>query len=83
LAIYRSGASKGSFAGRITLDDEWYVGLAGKELASPMSAKPADTDQAAFQGIHGLNPLIVIDEACHDDQNGRNDGVRVAPVQGP
>jgi hypothetical protein len=67
LAIYQSGASKGSFAGRITLDDEWYMGLAGKELAA-LVRKPADTDQAAFQGIHGLNPIIVIDEACHDDQ---------------
>jgi len=54
---------KGSFAGRITLDDEWYMGAAGKELVA-FGRKPADTDQAAFQGIHALNPLIVIDEAC-------------------
>lgn len=26
--------------------------------------KPADTDQAAFQGIHARFPLIVVDEAC-------------------
>jgi hypothetical protein len=68
LAIYRSGASKGSLAGRITLDDEWwYMGSAGKEPVAS-GREPADTDQAAFQGIHALNPLLVIDEARHDDQ---------------
>jgi hypothetical protein len=54
---------KGSLAGRITLDDEWYMGSGGKELVA-FGRKSADTDQAAFQGIHALNPLIVIDEAC-------------------
>ena len=51
---------KGSLAGRITLDDEWYMGSAGKELVASVR-EPADTDQAAFQGIHALNPLLVID----------------------
>jgi hypothetical protein len=53
---------KGNLSGR-TLDDEWYLGSGGKELVA-FGRKPADTDQAAFQGIHALNPLIVIDEAC-------------------
>ena len=54
---------KGSLAGRITFDDEWYMGSTGKELVA-FGRKPADHDQSAFQGIHALNPLIVIDEAC-------------------
>jgi hypothetical protein len=43
------------------------MGSAGKELVAS-GREPADTDQAAFQGIHALNPLLVIDEARHDDQ---------------
>jgi hypothetical protein len=39
------------------------MGSADKELVA-FGRKPADHDQAAFQGIHALNPLIVIDEAC-------------------
>jgi hypothetical protein len=39
------------------------MGSAGNELVA-FGRKPADHDQAAFQGIHALNPLIVIDEAC-------------------
>jgi hypothetical protein len=31
----------GSLAGRITLDDEWYMGSAGKELVA-FGRKPAD-----------------------------------------
>jgi hypothetical protein len=42
-------------------------GRAGKELAAPCPQTRRHRS-AAFQGIHGLNPLIVIDEACHDDQ---------------
>lgn len=37
------------------------MGSAGKELVA-LGRK--DTDQAALQGIHALNPIIVIDEAC-------------------
>jgi hypothetical protein len=54
---------KGNLPGRITLDDEWYMGRGGKELV-PFGRKPADHDQSAFQGIHALNPLILVDEAC-------------------
>ncbi len=39
---------KGSLPGRITLDAKWYI---GKELVA-YGRKPADYDQAAFQGIH-------------------------------
>jgi hypothetical protein len=54
---------KGNLPGRITLDDEWYMGPGGKELVA-FGRKPADHDQSAFQGIHALNPLILVDEAC-------------------
>jgi hypothetical protein len=54
---------KAKLTGRITLDDEWYAGPEGKELIG-FGRKPADSDQAAFQGIHALHPLIVVDEAC-------------------
>jgi hypothetical protein len=54
---------KGKLHGRITLDDEWYMGPGGKELVA-FGRKPTDHDQSAFQGIHALYPLIVVDEAC-------------------
>jgi hypothetical protein len=54
---------KAKLAGRITLDDEWYTGPGGKELVA-YGRKPADTDQAAFQGIHALHPFVLVDEAC-------------------
>lgn len=46
--------------GRINLDAEWYMGA--DELVG-FGRKPADYDQSAFQGIHALNVLILIDEA--------------------
>jgi len=54
---------KAKLDGRITLDDEWYTGPGGKELVA-YGRKPADTDQAAFQGIHALHPFVLVDEAC-------------------
>ena len=54
---------KGNLSGRITLDDEWYMGPGGKELVA-CGRKPADHDQSAVQGIHAQNPLILVDEAC-------------------
>ena len=36
----------------------------GRERAVAFGRKPADHDQSAFQGIHALNPLILVDEAC-------------------
>jgi hypothetical protein len=50
---------KGSLPGRITLDAKWYI---GQELVG-YGRKPADYDQAAFQGIHARYVLVIIDEA--------------------
>jgi hypothetical protein len=38
-------------------------GRAEKELVA-FGRKPADHDQSALQGIHALNPLILVDDAC-------------------
>jgi hypothetical protein len=54
---------KGKLPGRLTLDDGWYMGPGVKELVA-CGHKPADHDQSAFQGIHPLSPLILVDEAC-------------------
>jgi hypothetical protein len=45
--------------GRVTLDAKWYI---GQELVA-YGRKPADYDQAAFQGIHARYVLVIIDEA--------------------
>jgi hypothetical protein len=50
---------KGNLPGRITLDAKLYL---GNELVA-YGRKPADYDQAAFQGIHAKYVLIIIDEA--------------------
>jgi hypothetical protein len=50
---------KASLPGRITLDAKWYI---GQELVG-YGRKPADYDQAAFQGIHARYVLVIIDEA--------------------
>jgi hypothetical protein len=57
----RKAFRKGGLKGRINLDAEWYMNQ--DELVA-FGRKPADYDQAAFQGIHALNVLVVIDEAC-------------------
>lgn len=57
----RKAHRKGGLKGRINLDAEWYVN--GDELIG-FGRKPADYDQAAFQGIHALNVAVIIDEAC-------------------
>jgi hypothetical protein len=57
----RKAHRKGNLRGRINLDAEWYLG--SDELVA-FGRKPADYDQAAFQGIHALNVLVLIDEAC-------------------
>src|SRR5690606_352850 len=51
--------------GCITQGNEWKLGD-GRLVG--MGRKPADGDQHAFQGIHRPYVLVVIDEACHDDQ---------------
>jgi hypothetical protein len=56
VAVYRPSSSKGQ--------PSWsHLGPGGKELVA-FGRKPADHDQSAFQGIHALNPLILVDEAC-------------------
>jgi hypothetical protein len=45
--------------GRITLEDEWYI---GQELVG-FGRKPADYDPSAFQGIHARYVLVIVDEA--------------------
>jgi hypothetical protein len=57
----RKAHRQGKLGGRINLDAEWYMGQ--DELVG-FGRKPADYDQAAFQGIHALNVLVLIDEAC-------------------
>lgn len=57
----RKAHRKGNLRGRINLDAEWLMG--SDELVA-FGRKPADYDQAAFQGIHALNVLVLIDEGC-------------------
>ena len=56
----RKAHRKGGLPGRINLDAEWYMN--GDELVG-FGRKPADYDQSAFQGIHALNVMVMIDEA--------------------
>lgn len=60
---------KGQLPGRTTLDCRWYMGGSGRpgnedEELVAYGRKPADYDQAAFQGIHARYVLVIIDEAC-------------------
>lgn len=57
----RKAHRKGELKGRINLDAEWYI---NKDELIGFGRKPADYDQSAFQGIHALNVMVVIDEAC-------------------
>lgn len=57
--------------GRTTLDNKWYLSNENtRNKANPedeliaYGRKPADYDEAAFQGIHAEFVLVVIDEAC-------------------
>jgi hypothetical protein len=49
----------GNLPGRVNQTEWWY----GPELVG-FGRKPADTNPEAFQGIHALYVLVVIDEAC-------------------
>lgn len=64
----RKAHTKGNLPGRTTLDARWYYGgsRAGdsKEQLVAYGRKPANYDQAAFQGIHAKYVLVIIDEAC-------------------
>lgn len=50
---------RGGLPGRTNLS-EWYV---GNELVA-FGRKPADHDPTAFQGLHAMYMLLVLDEAC-------------------
>lgn len=50
---------KGHLVGTVN-QTEWWI---GSELVG-FGRKPADTDPAAFQGIHARAVLVIIDEAC-------------------
>lgn len=56
---HRGGNTKRPLPGRVN-QTEWWM---GPELVG-YGRKPADTDQAAFQGIHARYVLVIIDEAC-------------------
>lgn len=70
----RKAHKKGKLDGRLTLNAEWYMGGRGvpgdadEELVA-YGRKPADQDQAAFQGIHAKYVLVVIDEASGVPKN--------------
>jgi hypothetical protein len=78
---------KGNLPGRITLDAKWYM---GQELVA-YGRKPADYDQAAFQGIHAKYVLVLLDEAVGIpkslfdavDALATNVNTRVAAVANP
>jgi hypothetical protein len=50
VAMHRPSSPQGNLPGRITLDDEWYMGPGGKELVA-FGRKPADHDQSASRGF--------------------------------
>jgi hypothetical protein len=83
----RQGDRKGNLPGRITLDAKWYM---GQELVA-YGRKPADYDQAAFQGIHAKYVLVLLDEAVGIpkslfdavDALATNVNARVAAVANP
>ena len=56
---HRGGNTNQLLPGRVN-QTEWWI---GPELVG-YGRKPADTDQAAFQGIHARYVLVIIDEAC-------------------
>jgi hypothetical protein len=54
----------GDLNGRIT-QTAWYMDVKGdKEEVVAFGRKPADYDATAFQGIHAIYVLVVLDEAC-------------------
>jgi hypothetical protein len=55
--------SKGKLPGRIVHTTQWKVEFDGGDVLVGMGRKPADHDTAAFQGIHALRQLVVLDEA--------------------
>lgn len=86
----RRAHRKGNLAGYTTQGavPEWK--LAGGELIG-YGRKPADEDQSAFQGIHALHPLVVVDEAGGVPKNlfdavdalATNENARVLAIGNP
>lgn len=73
-------------AGKV-LQTEWHID--GEIVA--FGRKPADHDEAAFQGIHALHVLVIIDEACGIPQQlyiaadalTTNEGCRILAIGNP
>lgn len=63
----RAAKRKRGLPGRTTLNCEWYLGGSRigdeDEMLVAYGRKPADYDQAAFQGIHARYVLVIVDEA--------------------
>jgi hypothetical protein len=60
---------KGMLSGRISADCEWKINMGpGPDELVAYGRKPADYDEGSFLGIHARYVLVIIDEACHDDQ---------------
>lgn len=86
----RRAHRKGGLRGHITQGNvpEWKLDD-GESIG--YGRKPADDDQAAFQGIHALYPLIVVDEACGVPKNlfdavdalATNENARVLAIGNP
>jgi hypothetical protein len=54
--------TKGKLLGRVN-QTEWYMEVNGKEEIVAFGRKPDDYDPTAFQGIHAIYVLIIVDEA--------------------
>lgn len=50
--------------GEVQRSDRWLI----NDIEVGFGRKPQDYDKHAFQGLHRKYVLIIIDEACHDDQ---------------
>lgn len=55
--------ARGNLFGRLN-QTEWKMDVKGKEELVAFGRKPDDYDPTAFQGIHALRVLVVLDEAC-------------------
>jgi hypothetical protein len=88
----RRAHARGQLEGRTTLADQWYVpDPSGEDELVAYGRKPADYDQAAFQGIHARYVLVIMDEACgipkglYDavDSLATNEAARVLAIGNP
>jgi len=60
----REAVRNGDLPGDLNLT-EWKIQNAdGLDILAAFGQKPADWDPAAFQGIHRLKVLVILDEAC-------------------